>query len=240
MQHMGTAGSRPLILTPGEPAGIGPDLCLQVALEERARPVVVIGDPEMMRSRARRLATERLRVALVTTHLPLAAVSAAVTTKALESVLRALDRELRERFDLAKPRILVCGLNLHAGEDGVLGREERDVIEPVLTRLRGEGMTLVGPVPADTAFTPERLEDTDVVLTMYHDQGLPVLKHAGIGDAVNVTLGLPFVHTSVDHGTALALAGTGEANAGSLRAAMRMASRMASCSTDAQPGDPRS
>jgi 4-hydroxythreonine-4-phosphate dehydrogenase len=169
------------------------------------------------------LACPTLRVALVTTHLPLSAISAAITPTLLERVLRILDHDLRRRFHLPAPRILVCGLNPHAGESGHLGREEIEVISPVLAALRREGLQLIGPVPADTAFTPRQLEQADAVLAMYHDQGLPVLKYAGFGDAVNVTLGLPIVRTSVDHGTALDLAGTGKADSGSLAAAISMA-----------------
>ena len=168
-----------------------------------------------------------LRVALATTHLPLAAVPAALTPRMLEDVLRILDRDLRRMFAIRKPRILVCGLNPHAGEGGHLGREEIDVIAPVLERLQRAGFKLDGPVPADTAFLPERLARTDAVLAMYHDQGLPVLKRAAFGDAVNVTLGLPIVRTSVDHGTALDLAGTGRAGTGSLVAALRLAAESA-------------
>jgi len=164
-----------------------------------------------------------LRVALATTHLPLAQVSVALTADRLEQVIRVLDADLRAKFALAAPRILVCGLNPHAGEGGHLGREEIEVITPVLEWLRMEGVGLTGPVPADTAFLPERLAGHDAVLAMYHDQGLPVLKHASFGHAVNVTLGLPIVRTSVDHGTALDLAGTGRADAGSLRAALGLA-----------------
>jgi 4-hydroxythreonine-4-phosphate dehydrogenase len=164
-----------------------------------------------------------LRVALATTHLPLAEVSAAITTERLADVLTILDADLRSRFGLAAPRILVCGLNPHAGEGGHLGREELDVIEPTLSRLRAAGLQLTGPVPADTAFLPERLAGHDAVLAMYHDQGLPVLKRAAFGAGVNVTLGLPIVRTSVDHGTALDLAGTGRADPGSLIAAAGLA-----------------
>jgi 4-hydroxythreonine-4-phosphate dehydrogenase len=164
-----------------------------------------------------------LRVALATTHLPLAAVPGALTPQLLEDVLQILDRDLRRMFAIRKPRILVCGLNPHAGEGGHLGREEIEVITPVLERLRRAGLKLDGPVPADTAFLPERLARTDAVLAMYHDQGLPVLKRAAFGDAVNVTLGLPIVRTSVDHGTALDLAGSGRADTGSLVAALRLA-----------------
>ena len=165
-----------------------------------------------------------LRVALATTHLPLSRVSTAVTAERLCGVLRILDADLRDKFGLPEPRILVCGLNPHAGEGGHLGREEIDVIEPALRQLRLEGLRLTGPVPADTAFLPDRLAGHDAVLAMFHDQGLPVLKHASFGHAVNVTLGLPIVRTSVDHGTALELAGTGRADAGSMRAAVRLAS----------------
>jgi len=164
-----------------------------------------------------------LRVALATTHLPLARVSAALTAERLVSVLTILDADLRTKFGIAAPRILVCGLNPHAGEGGHLGREEIEVIEPVLRRLQAQGLHLTGPVPADTAFLPERLTGQDAVLAMYHDQGLPVLKRAAFGHGVNVTLGLPVVRTSVDHGTALDLAGTGRADAGSLQAATRLA-----------------
>jgi len=164
-----------------------------------------------------------LRVALATTHLPLAAVSAAVTAQRLAAVLTVLDADLRAKFGIAAPRILVCGLNPHAGEGGHLGREEIEVIEPTLRRLQAAGLHLTGPVPADTAFLPERIAAHDAVLAMYHDQGLPVLKRAAFGAGVNVTLGLPLVRTSVDHGTALDLAGTGKADAGSLLAAVQLA-----------------
>jgi len=167
-----------------------------------------------------------LRVALATTHLPLAAVSAALTATRLEQVIRVLDADLRAKFGCAAPRILVCGLNPHAGESGHLGREEIEIIEPVLERLRTEGFGLTGPVPADTAFLQERVAGHDAVLAMFHDQGLPVLKHASFGHAVNVTLGLPIVRTSVDHGTALDLAGSGRADAGSLRAAVGLATQL--------------
>ncbi|HDP89925.1 MAG TPA: 4-hydroxythreonine-4-phosphate dehydrogenase PdxA [Thioalkalivibrio sp.] len=169
------------------------------------------------------LAADRLRVALATTHLPLSAVSAAITHERLERVLRILDHDLRVRFRIPRPRILVCGLNPHAGEGGHLGREEIDTIGPVLEDLRTEGLELVGPLPADTLFTPRHLEQADAVLAMYHDQGLPVLKHVGFGNAINITLGLPIIRTSVDHGTALELAGTGRAETGSLRAALELA-----------------
>ncbi len=168
-----------------------------------------------------------LRVALATTHLPLARVPAAITEAMLDETLRILHRDLVARFGLAVPRILVAGLNPHAGEGGHMGREEIEVIAPVLDRLRGEGMDLVGPLPADTLFVPHTLARGDAVLAMYHDQGLPVLKHASFGGGVNVTLGLPIVRTSVDHGTALDLAGTGRADPGSLIAAVELAIAMA-------------
>lgn len=172
------------------------------------------------------LANNDLRIALATTHLPLQQVSAAITDDLLSRVLRILDHDLRTRFDIPAPRILVCGLNPHAGESGHLGREEIEVIAPTLQRLRQEGLNLTGPAPADTAFTPHMLKHADAVLAMFHDQGLPVIKYAGFADAVNITLGLPIVRTSVDHGTALALAGSGQADASSLAAAMQMALRM--------------
>lgn len=173
------------------------------------------------------LTAGNLRVALATTHLALADVPAAITRDGLTQALTILNRELRRRFGIAAPRILVCGLNPHAGESGHLGREEIDIIAPCLDRLREDGLDVVGPLPADTLFTPARLEGADAVLAMYHDQGLPVLKYAGFGQAVNITLGLPIVRTSVDHGTALDLAGTGRADAGSLHAAVAAALEMA-------------
>jgi len=168
-----------------------------------------------------------LRVALATTHLPLAAVPGALTPARILHALTALDAGLRERFGIAAPRILVCGLNPHAGEDGHLGDEEQRVIAPVVARWRAAGRHALGPVPADTAFLPARLAECDAVLTMYHDQGLPVLKHRAFGQAVNVTLGLPIARVSVDHGTALALAGTGRAAVDSLAAALALALRFA-------------
>ena len=159
--------------------------------------------------------------------LPLRAVPDAITPARLEAVIGILHRELGQRFGIARPRILVCGLNPHAGEAGHLGSEEIEVIAPVLETLRSRGMDLVGPLPADTLFTPRHLAGADAVLAMYHDQGLPVLKYAGFGKAVNVTLGLPIVRTSVDHGTALDLAGTGRADNGSLLAAVRLAAELA-------------
>ena len=167
-----------------------------------------------------------LRVALATTHLPLRAVPDAITRSGLARTLRILNADLRTRFGIPRPRILVAGLNPHAGESGHMGREELDVIEPVLHEMRGEGFDLTGPLPADTLFQPRYLEAADAVLAMYHDQGLPVLKFASFGHGVNVTLGLPVVRTSVDHGTALDLAGTGRADTGSLHAALDLASRL--------------
>lgn len=316
-----------LAITPGEPAGIGPDIVLMLAARGRRIPAVVIADPEMLEDRAAALGikvaleewepesdavlgdhrltvlpqglarparagtldpgnapallaaldravdgcvagefaamvtgplhkavindagipfsghteylAERtggrpvmmlvagwLRVALATTHLPLRDVADAITAERLEHVLTVLDRDLTQRFGIEAPRIRVLGLNPHAGEDGHLGREEIDVIAPVVARLRANGMNLSGPVSADTAFTPDALTGCDAVLAMYHDQGLPVLKHAGFGEAVNCTLGLPIVRTSVDHGTALALAGTGAAECGSLQSAIDVAIHM--------------
>lgn len=172
------------------------------------------------------LATEGLRVALASVHLPLAEVPAAITTERLETTLSVLDHDLRNRFGLIQPRILVAGLNPHAGESGYLGREEIETITPVIERMRARGLNLTGPLPADTLFTPDHLQNADAVLAMYHDQGLPVIKHLGFGRTVNVTLGLPIIRTSVDHGTAMGLAGTGTANDGSLRAAMSMAAQL--------------
>lgn len=172
------------------------------------------------------LVTGNLRVALATTHLPLAAVAGAITRPALLHILHVLHRGLVERIGIANPRILVLGLNPHAGEDGHLGREEIEIITPALETLRKQGLHLIGPVAADTAFNPERLRQVDAILAMYHDQGLPVLKHAGFGHAVNVTLGLPIIRLSVDHGTALELAGTGRAEPTSLATAIDMAINM--------------
>ncbi len=319
-----------IALTPGEPAGIGPDLCVQLAQRPWPAELVVVADPDLLGARARlldlpltlleadparpptplregtlrvlpvtttapvrpgrvdpanaayvletlrravrgclagefdalvtgpvhkgvinaagiaftghteflaaesdtgqvvmMLATPGLRVALVTTHLPLRAVCDAITPARLTDVIRITHCALREDLGIARPRLLVCGLNPHAGEDGHLGHEEQDILIPVLARLRGEGMCLEGPLPADTLFIDEHLRRTDAVVAMYHDQGLPVLKHMGFGRAVNITLGLPFVRTSVDHGTALTLAGTGQARADSLAYALDTALAMA-------------
>lgn len=172
------------------------------------------------------LATEGLRVALATTHLPLRDVADAITPDSLEQVIRILNADLKNKFGIALPEILVCGLNPHAGEGGHLGMEEIEVISPVLKKLRQEGMNLRGPLPADTLFNPNHLKSADAVLAMYHDQGLPVLKYKGFGRAVNITLGLPIVRTSVDHGTALDLAGTGRADCGSLLTAIDHALQM--------------
>ena len=172
------------------------------------------------------LACPGLRVALATTHLPLRQVADAITGPLIERVVRILHSDLVNKFGLSAPRILVCGLNPHAGEDGHLGREELDIIIPALERLRNEGIELIGPLPADTLFTPKHIDQADAVLAMYHDQGLPVLKHKGFGNAVNITLGMPIIRTSVDHGTALDLAGTGQANPGSLQVALDTAIQM--------------
>jgi 4-hydroxythreonine-4-phosphate dehydrogenase len=312
-----------IALTSGEPAGIGPDLCLQLAQQQQTSELVVIADPELLQQRAQQLAlpikleltdlskpasvpakgtlrylpvalaapvtarvlnslnstyvlntlqlaldgclegtfdavvtapvhkgiindagfmfsghteffadgagveqvvmmlaTPTLRVALATTHLPLKMVSQAITQVLLTRVIEII------HHGLSSPRIAVCGLNPHAGEGGHLGMEEIDVISPVIERLAKQGINLSGPWPADTIFVQEKLQDFDVVLAMYHDQGLPVLKHQGFGGAVNVTLGLPFIRTSVDHGTALDIAGTGKATISSLQAAIDMANTM--------------
>jgi len=319
----------PLAITSGEPAGIGPDLCIQLAAVPTDIPFVVIADKNMLLQRANQLGIDLLlqdyvqgqklplqngnlsvihvplsapcrpgelnaansgyvlamlqraaqgclkaefaamvtapvhkgiineagikftghteflaeqtktgnvvmmlvgggmRVALATTHLPLKEVAAAITAPLLENMLRIIRQDLRERFGIAQPRILVAGLNPHAGEAGYLGREEIEVMIPVLDRLRAEGFNVSEPLPADTLFTPQKLARCDCFLSMYHDQGLPVLKHASFGQGVNVTLGLPFIRTSVDHGTALDLAGTGKADNGSLLEAIRVAAQMA-------------
>jgi 4-hydroxythreonine-4-phosphate dehydrogenase len=318
----------PLVITPGEPAGIGPDLCIQyvAANPDAAADLVVIADPDLLAERAQQLGiaitineytaeaaetgalnvcpvrlaspatpgqldktnspyvlatldravtgcllgefgglvtgpvqksiindasipfsghteylaeqchrdhvvmmlvTEGLRVALATTHLPLTAVPAAITRPLLQSIIVILEADLRLKFGIANPRIVVAGLNPHAGESGHLGREEQDIIIPVLNDFRDQGMDLIGPLPADTLFTPKHLDGADAVLAMYHDQGLPVLKYKGFGQAVNITLGLPLIRTSVDHGTALDLAGSGKADTGSLHTAIVTAREMA-------------
>jgi len=325
--------ARPPALTPGEPAGIGPDITLAAAASGR-EPFVAFADPEMLRGRAERLGIEipirtvgseipdlrsippgelpvvpvpaphrvvpgqpdpansayvieciraavaacrsgtaaglvtapahkgiindagipftghtellsrldggtrpvmmlctpELKVALATTHLPLRAVPDAIDATMLVEVVRIVAYDLRERFAIPAPRIMVCGLNPHAGEGGHLGREEIESIAPAVEALRAAGIDVLGPVPADTAFTRERLAGADIVVAMYHDQGLPVLKHAGFGQAVNVTLGLSFVRTSVDHGTAFDLAGTGRAEHSSLLSALALARELAGAS----------
>jgi 4-hydroxythreonine-4-phosphate dehydrogenase len=173
------------------------------------------------------LATNELRVALATTHVPLSEVSSLITADRLRRVIRVLHGGLQTRLGIAHPRIRVCGLNPHAGEDGHLGREELDVLIPTLEDLRAAGLDVDGPLPADTIFTPENIRRSDAILAMYHDQGLPVLKHSGFGRAVNITLGLPIIRTSVDHGTALELAGTGKIDSGSMQAALQAAVDMA-------------
>jgi 4-hydroxythreonine-4-phosphate dehydrogenase len=300
------AARRPVIaLTSGEPAGIGPELCVMLAKQALPARIVVIGDrsllagcPEVEHVPLRRPAapgkldpsnspyvlqildravrgclageydamvtapvqksvindagirftghTEYLaehgkadhvvmmlvggglRVALATTHLPLAAVPAAITSETLLRTLRTIDGDLRRRFHLPKPRILVAGLNPHSGESGHLGSEDIEVIAPAIQKAISLGIEASGPIPADTLFVPERLKNADCALAMYHDQGLPVLKYASFGRGVNVTLGLPFVRTSVDHGTALDIAGTGRADAGSLIEAVKLAIDLAS------------
>jgi 4-hydroxythreonine-4-phosphate dehydrogenase len=299
--------SKPIVVTSGEPAGIGPELCLQLASRAWPVPLVVIGDRDLLASRARMLgqtidglnilhlplaapaiagqpevanasyvlqlldralagcvagefsamvtapvhkgiindagiaftghteylaehtasprvvmllAGAGLRVALATTHLALKDVPTAITQASLESTLRILHHDLQNKFGINQPRILVAGLNPHAGEEGHMGREEIEVIIPVLNRLRAEGMQLVGPLPADTLFTKNVLAGSDAQLAMYHDQGLAVLKYAAFDEGINVTLGLPIIRTSVDHGTAFNLAGTGKASANSLFAAV--------------------
>lgn len=174
------------------------------------------------------LATKGLRVALVTTHIPLAYVAKAITSERLQKVARILHHDLQEKFGIKSPRIYACGLNPHAGEDGHLGREEIEVMEPAFAELRADDIDIVGPLPADTIFQEKYLADADAILAMYHDQGLPVLKYKGFGSSVNITLGLPFIRTSVDHGTALELAGTGTADSGSFIEAMNNAINLAS------------
>ncbi len=296
---------RPVIaLTSGEPAGIGPELCVRVAREPLGAKLVVIGERGMLdgcphiehvplsrpavagrldaangpyvlalldravrgcldgefdamvtapvqksaindagiaftghteylaeRAQAAHvvmmLVGGGLRVALATTHLPLSEVPKAIDRGGLLQTLRVLDRDLRQRFRIARPRILVAGLNPHSGESGYLGREDIEVIAPAIAAAAAEGIAARGPLPADTLFVPERLKDADAVLAMYHDQGLPVLKFASFGRGVNVTLGLPFVRTSVDHGTALDIAGTGKADPGSLIEAVKLAIELA-------------
>ena len=180
------------------------------------------------------LATTELRVALATTHLPLRDVADSITQASLSKVINILVADLQTKFSIASPTILVCGLNPHAGEGGHLGSEEIDTISPVLEKFRAQGIDLVGPLPADTLFTPKHLDSADAVLAMYHDQGLPVLKYQGFGRAANITLGLPIIRTSVDHGTALDLAGTGNADHGSLQTAIQVAVQMATKTDQAE------
>ena len=319
-----------LAITPGEPAGIGPDLLLEITRQELPFQVIAVADPRMLEDRARllglplkitdwspskrspapagelyvkpvetaakptpgkldpangpyvietlvqavngcqnglfhgmvtgpvqksvinnagipftghteflaqltntpqvvmMLATKELRVALLTTHLPLSKVSAAITKSLLSDVLHIIHRDFQQYFGVQSPHLLVCGLNPHAGENGYIGQEEQETIIPTLKSLREQGLNVKGPYPADTVFTPKYMASADAVVAMYHDQGLPVLKHMGFGRAVNITLGLPIIRTSVDHGTALDLAGSGKADAGSLKTALRYAFNMAS------------
>lgn len=173
------------------------------------------------------LANDFARIALVTTHLPLSQVAGCVTRRRLRDVIRVVADDMQAKFGIDEPRLLVCGINPHAGEDGLLGKEENEVVTPVIDELKAEGLELAGPVPADTAFTAASLENTDAVISMYHDQGLPALKSHGFGKTVNITLGLPIIRTSVDHGTAFDLAGTGKADAGSMCAAVDLAIHLA-------------
>jgi 4-hydroxythreonine-4-phosphate dehydrogenase len=315
-----------IAITPGEPAGIGPDLTIALAQQEHSAALIAIADPDMLTARARQLGipltlidydssditrpvqagqllvypeqlatscepgitnplnapyvlntltraadgclqgrfdamltapvnkasinaagipfsghteflaqhcaaqqpvmllcADSLRVALLTTHLPLREVAKQITVERILSIARIMHNDLQRLFDIQTPRIAVLGLNPHAGEGGHLGREELEVIGPAIEQLQAEGLNLTGPLPADSAFTPDSLTHYDAVLAMYHDQGLPVLKHAGFGNAINVTLGLPIIRTSVDHGTALQLAGTGKAHSGSIEAALSLA-----------------
>ena len=200
--------------------------------QHQRRGIAFTGHTEFFEERAQAskvvmmLATEELRVALVTTHLPLKAISEAITPDLLREIITILDHDLRTKFGIAQPHVLVCGLNPHAGEGGHMGTEEIDTIIPVLEEMRGKGMHLSGPLPADTLFQPKYLDHADAVLAMYHDQGLPVLKYQGFGRGVNITLGLPFIRTSVDHGTALELAGQGTADVGSFITALNLAIKM--------------
>jgi len=185
------------------------------------------------------LAAPGLRVALVTTHLPLREVADAITTENVEACIRICATDLQKHFGIERPRLQVLGLNPHAGESGHLGFEDDSLIAPAIARCRADGIAAIGPVPADTAFNPPRLQQCDVVLAMYHDQGLPTLKHFGFGRSVNVTLGLPFIRTSVDHGTGLDIAGQGIADASSLKHAVRMADEMLAARIRRETGSPR-
>jgi len=294
---------KPLVVTAGEPAGIGPELCNALAASAYADDVVVVGDRSLIDGKLNvihtpfpaavipgepdpanartlldglakavkgcldgefcglvtaplakhviadagipftghteflaeltnsklpvmMLVADDLRVALASTHIPLSEVPAYITKERLQTVIEIIDRDLRSMFAIKEPEIVVCGLNPHAGEGGYLGHEDRDVVQPVVDELLRNGLNVRGPLPADTAFTPAA-GHRDVVLALYHDQGLPVLKYAGFGHAVNVTLGLPIIRTSVDHGTAFDIAGSGTADTGSLFAAVELAQRMA-------------
>ena len=331
MENLGLS-TKPLVITPGEPAGIGPDLLLQILDEGLPAPLVVMADKTMLSERAERLgialsivdfdasfdhalfnvlpknslvvqhtalpepcepsklnpnnapyvlkcldlaiegclsgkfsalvtgpmhkgvvneagipfsghtehlqqrcdvnkvvmmlASPRMRVALASTHLPLKAVAAYITQDSLRDVIKILIHDLQEKFGIAAPRIIVAGLNPHAGEDGHMGTEEIDIIRPVMAEFNDSAATLIGPLPADTLFNKKYLQDADAVLAMYHDQGLPVLKFDGFGESVNITLGLPMIRTSVDHGTALDLAGTTQADTGSFKTAIQLAEQM--------------
>src|SRR5271154_4333193 len=272
---MKSASPPRIALSSGEPAGIGPDLCLALAQAERDCALICLADAELLAQRARALGLScrlqayqpdeaicvapqtlcvahqplaapctagqlevrnapyvlqlsgSLRVALATTHLPLREVSAALQPDRLVRLLQIVHHDLQRYFSIAAPRLGVCGLNPHAGEGGHLGDEEQRVIAPAIARAQAQGINALGPFAADTVFLPRHLERFDAIVAMYHDQGLPVLKHAGFGEAVNVTLGLPIVRTSVDHGTALDLAGSGRAEAGSIKAALELALQMA-------------
>lgn len=182
------------------------------------------------------LATDQLRVALATTHIPLSEVPSAISCSQLTSVIQILHRDLTQKFGISSPRISVCGLNPHAGEGGTIGREELETIIPAIQSCQREGLNVEGPIPADTAFTQQNLSGCDAVLAMYHDQGLPVIKHNAFGSVVNITLGLPIIRTSVDHGTAFDLAGTGKADPGSLLAAVQIAEHLVAQSNVATHG----
>lgn len=218
--HLCLAGTATAMVTGPVHKGIINDAGISFSGHTEYLSTLTGGNPVMM------LATPGLRVALITTHIPVSRISQSIDQPLLERVIRILHSDLRDRFHLQSPRIAVCGLNPHAGEGGHLGREEIDIICPALDRLREQGIRLQGPLPADTVFTPEHMRCADAIVAMYHDQGLPVLKHLGFGNAVNITLGLPIIRTSVDHGTALDLAGSGEICTGSLEYAIQTALEM--------------
>lgn len=182
------------------------------------------------------LACKEMRVALATTHIPISQVSQALTAEKLSTILQVLIADLQDKFSIEQPRILICGLNPHAGENGHMGREEIEIITPVLNEFKDSAAILIGPLPADTLFNAKTLDNADAVLAMYHDQGLPVLKYASFGNAVNITLGLPIIRTSVDHGTALDIAGTGQADTGSLAVAIEYASTLAHSASTTEEG----